>query len=199
MSHMIIRERRHCEITMIIPLLKPQIYFSLTLCRLYEILRQQLTLGVEIVCCALWIIVLMVSNLVLCLFRMTDEMGKKHAYHINQNVQRRSRPLLHQFSRIMFRPLCFILLAEIALERLLPPRAFARIGNGSIRRHRLVLPRILQELVHPQWLSNQHPPSSTEMWEHTHQAQCSMPTHTMSKDTDSFAIHLFEVLEYCFR
>jgi len=66
----------------------------------------------------------------------------------------------------MFRPFRLIFLAEIALERLLTPRTLAWIGNRSIRRHRFVFPRILQELVHPLWLSKQILPFSTDMWKY---------------------------------
>lgn len=59
MPHMIIRKRRHREITMIIPLLEPNPYTTISLLRrrLLEILGEQLALVVEVVGCALPIII----------------------------------------------------------------------------------------------------------------------------------------------
>ena len=55
MPNMIIRKRRHREITMIVPILPSHIHFPLPLSRLDEVLGQELSLFVEIVACALFI------------------------------------------------------------------------------------------------------------------------------------------------
>lgn len=49
MPHMIVRKRRHCEITVIITVLPSHIHFPFALGRFDEILGQQLALFVEIV------------------------------------------------------------------------------------------------------------------------------------------------------
>ena len=72
----------------------------------------------------------------------------KETYDVDENVQRVPGPLLHQLRRVVFRPLglVLVLLAEIAPERFLAPRALTRVGYGRERGHGLVFARVLEEL-----------------------------------------------------
>ena len=67
-------------------------------------------------------------------------------YDVDEDVQRVPLPLLHQLRRVMLRPLGLVFLAEIAPERLLAPRASARVRNGRKGGHGLVFAGILEEL-----------------------------------------------------
>ena len=53
MPDMIVRKRRHGEITVIVPVLPSHVHFALALGRFEEVLREQLALFVEVVVCAL--------------------------------------------------------------------------------------------------------------------------------------------------
>ena len=55
MPDVIVRKRRHCEITMIVPVLPPHIHFSFALGRFDEVFGEELALFVEVVVCALFV------------------------------------------------------------------------------------------------------------------------------------------------
>ena len=57
--------------------------------------------------------------------------GRERTYHIDENIQRLPLPLLHQFRRIMLRPLGLVFLAKVAPECFLAPGAIARVGDGG--------------------------------------------------------------------
>ena len=67
-------------------------------------------------------------------------------YHIDEDIQRFSRPLLHQLRRVVVRPLDLVVLAEIASERFLTPGAGARVGDGRKGGDGLVFAGIFEEL-----------------------------------------------------
>lgn len=102
--------------------------------------------------------------------------ASRATYHIDQDVERVTLPLLQQLSRVVLCALGLpVLFAEIALERLLTPGSFQRVGDGSERAHALVLAGILQE-----------------------EGQRAMPTHAVACDAHSAGVDLLEVLEYRF-
>ena len=53
MPDVIVRKRRHCEITVIVPVLPPHVHFALARGRFDKVLGEQLALFVEVVVCAL--------------------------------------------------------------------------------------------------------------------------------------------------
>ena len=57
MPDMIVRKRRHGEITVIVPVLPPHVHFALALGRFDKVLGEQLALFVEVVVCALFFFV----------------------------------------------------------------------------------------------------------------------------------------------
>jgi len=111
------------------------------LSRLDEVLREKLTLLVEIVTSSLEDYQFSPS------FRFEfDRSLCRIAYHIDEHLQR-SFPLLHKLCRVMLLPLLLLVLAEIAFERFLTPWAVDRICDWRKGRYRFVHARVLKELI----------------------------------------------------
>ena len=72
--------------------------------------------------------------------------GGHGTYNVDQDVKRLSLPLLHQLSRIMFRPLALLFFTKVPTKCFLAPWALHWVGYGCVRRDRLVFPWVLQEL-----------------------------------------------------
>ena len=53
MPHVVVRKRRHREITVIVPVLPPHVHFAFARGRFDKVLGEQLALFVEVVVCAL--------------------------------------------------------------------------------------------------------------------------------------------------
>ena len=161
MIDVVVGEGGHGEIAVIVSFLPPNIHFPLPLCRFGEILRQQLALRVEIVCCALYLICL---AQIFPIRRLEETppfsvggrgRGEREGcrerggtYDINKHIQFLPLPALHQLRRIMFRPhpLISILRPKIPTKRLLAPRAITRIRNGREGGDGSVFAGVLQKL-----------------------------------------------------
>lgn len=74
--------------------------------------------------------------------------GSEGTYDVYQQIQR-SFPLLNQFRRVVLLPLLLLILAEIALERLLAPGGVDGIRDGREGAARFVFARVSEELYHP--------------------------------------------------
>ena len=74
--------------------------------------------------------------------------GGHGTYNVDQDVKRLSLPLLHQLSRIMFRPLALLFFTKVPPKCFLTPWALHWVGYGCVCRDRLVFPWVLQELEH---------------------------------------------------
>ena len=76
--------------------------------------------------------------------------GRKRAasktYDVDENIQRFPGPLLDQLRRVVLRPLCLFVLAEVAAECLLAPGAIARVGDWGEGGDGSVFAGILEEL-----------------------------------------------------
>jgi hypothetical protein len=117
MLNVIAGESRDEEVRVIVVLLVPHTdAFSSFLRRLLQLLRQELALLVEVVPSA----------------------------NVDQNI-RIVRELGQQLRRIMRNPLILLVLAEVATESLLAPRAVTRVGDGRKSRDRLVHAGVLEE------------------------------------------------------
>jgi len=71
--------------------------------------------------------------------------GQINTDHINQTIQR-SLVIFHQLRSIMLLPLLLILLAEVAFERLLAPRAVDRVCDGCDGGNGFVFTGVFEEL-----------------------------------------------------
>jgi hypothetical protein len=121
MLHVIVRERRHREVTVVVVRLEPNIQFLVHarfLCGRCKVLREQLFLRVEVVAGA----------------------------HIDQEIQR-SLPFLNELRRVMLLPLLLVVLAKVPLECLLAPGAVDGVCDGRECGDGLVFPGVFEELV----------------------------------------------------
>ena len=73
--------------------------------------------------------------------------GGGSTYDIDENIQRFPGPLLHQLRRVVLRPLCLFVLAEVAAECFLAPGAIARVGDWRVRGDGSVFAGVLEELM----------------------------------------------------
>lgn len=71
---------------------------------------------------------------------------RSNTYHVNQDLERVTLPLLDELGGVMLLPLLQLVLAEVALERLLAPGAVDRVGDGCKGRDGLVFAGVAEEL-----------------------------------------------------
>ena len=76
-----------------------------------------------------------------------ENTGASETYDVDENIQRLPGPLLHQLRRVVLRPLCLFVLAEIAAECFLAPGAIARVGDWGVRGDGSVFAGVLEELM----------------------------------------------------
>ena len=153
---MIIRERRHSIITVIVIRLVPNrhtLHTSL-LGSFLEVLGKKLALLVEVVSGALYT----QSSVYISQSNLKGEnrrgKGKGNTYNINQNIQPATLPLLQQFRSIMLLPLLLLIFPKVSRKGLLSPRAVNRVGDGRERRHGLVFAGVAEELSQVLTLKN---------------------------------------------
>lgn len=80
------------------------------------------------------------------MLRYTEE-REEITHHINQDIQRTPTPLLNQLGSIVLLPLILLIIAEVALERLLAPGAVRRVRDRREGRDGLVLAWVTEELM----------------------------------------------------
>jgi hypothetical protein len=132
------------EVRVVVAVLVPHLDALVRLLsRLLKLLRQQLALLVKVVA----------------------------GTNINQNI-RGVGEFGQQLRRIVRSPLLLLVLAKVAAESLLAPRAVAGVGDGRESRHRLVHAGVLEE-----------------------QRQGTVAAHRVAGDGDAGAVELFELRE----
>ena len=85
--------------------------------------------------------------MIVCKVERERERGASKTYDVDENIQRVPGPFLHQLRRVVLRPLCLCVLAEVAAECFLAPGAIARVGDWRVRGDGSVFAGILEELM----------------------------------------------------
>jgi hypothetical protein len=137
---MVIRERRHGVVTMIVIRLVADIdaLDASLLGSLLKVFREKLALLVEVIAGTLRIRSVSLES-------QTRRKICKETDHVNENIQP-PLPLLHQLGGIVLRPFRFLVFAEVAGERLLAPGAVDGVRDGRKGRDGFVFAGVTEEL-----------------------------------------------------